>query len=108
MYNSLVPYRYDASGTYLEYDADVCEPLSVLKSREPFGTGGRETERLEALKALPHSMDIGDVQVGQSCVGIVGDILSTPSGLVVYRSQWPMNNTTELSITHARIRLPHA
>lgn len=61
----------------LENETDVIEPLSVFKCREPLVTGGRQTESLEALKTLPHGMDIGDVQVGESCIGVVGDVLCT-------------------------------
>ena len=48
----------------LKNEADVSEPLSIFQSREPLGTGGGETERLEAFKAFSHSMDVRDVKVG--------------------------------------------
>ena len=61
--------------TYFENEADVGEPLRVLQGRQPLGAGAGEADGLEALETLPHCVDVGDVQVGQTGVGIVTNVL---------------------------------
>ena len=93
------------STLYLKNEADVSDPLCVLESREPLGIGGRETDTLQPLITLSHCVDVGDVEIREPCVGIVGNVLRTFTLCGVQDRTDAMAGTSkDMTNTHSALR----